>query len=170
MIEQELGQVVGIRFAEIGFADVGDREGFRDVDIFTHDTVLGVDLIGGEAVALELTEFVHRFVGSALEGSGHLFDSLHLGEMLGGFGVLDPQVLCCSFEFAASDDLECCPGVALEGLFFEVRFGLAVFAEAVGEGSVLTFQAGGGFVEKIALLMASDSGGWGHWTSFVSRF
>ena len=83
--------------------------------------------------------------------------------MLGGFGVVDPEVLCGGFEFAAADDLEGGPGVALESFFFEVRIGLAVFAEAQREGAVLVFEAGGGFVLEIALLIVSGSGGWGHW-------
>ena len=66
--------------------------------------------------------------------------------MLGRFGVVNPEVLCGGFEFAAADDLEGGPGIALEGLVFEVRFGLAVLAEAQGEGAVLVFEAGGGFV------------------------
>ena len=120
MIEQELGQIVGTGANEVRAAEFGGGERFGDVHVFAHDAVLGLDLVGGDAILLQLTEFAHGFVGATLEGDCHFEGSLEMGE---GFCVVGVG------ESAGAGELEVGPGEADEGGFFEIGLGDAVATE-----------------------------------------
>ncbi len=116
----------GAGVVEVLRAEIGDGENFGEDHFFAVGVDFTLDFEGGEAIPLELAEFVERSVGAAFLQCSEFDEAFHLRKPGGMIGVVYPTVLRLEFEGLGAIDLECSESIAAESFFFEVAFGEAV--------------------------------------------